>query len=122
MQTYHARFVDTASYFDGEGIVCNVKVSQSAKKYSKCIGQQILSWRYPPNKSLENIIEANKLYPITILNLVPKELEKFSSRNILLLQDLLKIKENTLIKQTGLSYKRIKNLCKLAEQIISDLN
>jgi len=118
----HARFLDTSPHFDGEVIVCNVKVSNSAKQYSKCIGQKVLSWRYPPDQSLEKIIEDNKLYPITILNLNSKELEKFSSSNILLLQDLLKINENTLVKQTGLSYRRIQTLSKLAEQIISNLN
>ena len=118
----HARFLDTSPYFDGEAIVCNVKVSQSAKQYSNCIGQRVLSWRYPPNKSLEKIIEDNKLYPITILNLNTKELEIFSSNNILLAQDLLKIDENTLVKQTGLSYRRIQHLSALAQQIISDLN
>ena len=118
----HARFIDTSPNFDGEAIVCNVKISNSAKRYSKCIGQRVLSWRYPPNQSLERLVEDHKLYPITILNLNAKELEKFSSRNILLLQDLLKINENALVKQTGLSYRRIQNLSKLAQQIISDLN
>jgi len=65
----HARFLDASPIFDGEVIVCNAKVSQNAKKYAKCIGQQIFSWRYPPKQSLEKIIEDYKLYPITILNL-----------------------------------------------------
>ena len=116
----HARFLDTLPSFEGEAIVCNAKVSQSAKQYSKCIGQKILSWRYPPEKSLEKIIDDHKLYPITVLNLSSKELEKFSLHNIMLLQDLLTIKESILVKQTGLSYRRIHALSKLAEKIIND--
>ena len=115
----HARFLDTSPKFHGEAIVCNAKISQNAKKYAKCIGQQVFSWRYPPKQSLEKIIEDYKLYPITILNLNSHELEKFSENNIMVAKDLLKIKQNTLAKLTGLSGRRIHNLTKLTEQIIS---
>lgn len=114
----HARFLDT-TFFDGEVIVCNTKVSQNAKKYSNCVGQQVFSWRYPPKKSLEKIIEEFKLYPITILNLSPNELERFSKNNIMLAKDLLKQKESTLTNRTGISPKRIRHLTQLAEKIIS---
>jgi len=40
-------------------------------------GQQIHTWKEPPNKSLENIIEKNHHYPITILNISSKELGVF---------------------------------------------
>jgi len=114
----HARFLDTTPLFDGEVIVCNAKVSQNAKKYAKCIGQEIFSWRYPPKKSLEKIIEDYKLYPVTILNLNSNELERFSRNHIMVAKDLLKIKKGTLVKLTGLSMRRINNLSKLTEQII----
>jgi len=114
----HARFLDTYPKFDGEAIVCNAKVSQNAKKYAKCVDQQIFSWRYPPNKSLEKIIEDYKLYPITILNLTSEELHKFSIHNLLIAKDLLKQKPNTLSKITGISERRMYNLSKLAHQII----
>ncbi len=115
----HARFLDTLPKFDAEAIVCNAKVSSQAKKYAKCIGQQVFSWRYPPKQSLEKIIEDYKLYPITILNLNHVELEKFSQQNIMIAKDLLKYKESLLSKLTGISEKRIHNLTKLVEQIIS---
>jgi len=114
----HARFLDTAPKFDGEVIVCNTKISQNAKKYSNCIGQQVISWRYPPKKSLEKIIEEYKLYPITILNLNSYELEKFSKNNIMLAKDLLNLDEN-MIQAIGLSKNRIRNLSILAGQLIS---
>jgi len=114
----HARFLDTIPKFDGEAIVCNAKVSQTAKKYAKCIGQQVFSWRYPPKKSLEKIIEDYKLYPITILNLNSHELEQFSKNNIMVAKDILKIRQSTLSRLTGLSEKRIHNLSKLVRHII----
>lgn len=115
----HARFLDTKSHFDTEYLICNTKVSTQAKKYAKCIGQQILSWRYPKNNSLENIIEKNNLYPITILSLNTKELEIFLNHGILLAKSLLDYSEYDLSKKTGIHIKRIRNLQKLIEQIIT---
>jgi len=116
----HARFLDTAPSFDGEVIVCNSKISQNAKKYSNCIGQMVLSWRYPPKKSLEKIIEESKLYPVTILSLKPNELEKLFKNNMILAKDLLKQDENILVRKTGIPIKRIRNLVQLTEKIIFD--
>jgi hypothetical protein len=115
----HARFLDTKFYFDEECLICNTKVSTHAKKYAKCIGQQIISWRYPPNNSLENIIEKNHLYPITILNLNSNELEIFSHHRIMLAKNLLDHTEYALSKKTGIKIKRIRNFQKLVQDIIS---
>jgi len=114
----HARFLDTQPNFDGEAIVCNTKISFDAKKYAKCIGQQVFSWRYPPEKSLEKIIEENKLYPITILNPNPRELEAFFQNNIMIAKNILKYDENYLSKITGISKKRINYFQVLVRQII----
>ncbi len=115
----HARFLDTGEYFDGEYLICNTKVSTHAKKYAKCIGQQIISWRYPKNNSLENIIEKNHLYPITILNLSSKEVEIFAHHGIMLAKNILDYTEYELSKKTGINMKRIQNFQKLVKQIIA---
>jgi hypothetical protein len=114
----HSRFLDTQPNFDGEAIVCNTKISYDAKKYAKCIGQQVFSWRYPPEKSLEKIIEENKLYPITILDPNSKELKAFFENNIMIAKNILKYDENYLSKITGISKKRINYFQTLAVQII----
>lgn len=113
----HARFLDLKPRFDEEVLICNTKVSFQAKKYAKCIGQQILSWRYPPGNSLEQIIEKNRLYPITILNLNAKEIQIFSQNHIMLAKDLLDFTEYDLAKITGIKLQRIKNFQKLIQQL-----
>ena len=113
----HARFLDTSPKFSGEIIFCNTKVSKNAKKYAKCVGQQIFSWRYPASNSLEKIIEKHNLYPITILNLSQNELKIFSESNIMIAKDLLRYDETKISRMTGISKKRISNLQKLVEQI-----
>ena len=115
----HARFLDLKPKFSGEIIFCNTKVSNNAKKYAKCIEQQIFSWRYPASNSLEKIIEKYNLYPITILNLSQKELGIFSESNIMIAKDLLRYDKEEISRATGISKERIKNLQKLAEQIFN---
>ncbi|WP_366939160.1 ATP cone domain-containing protein [Nitrosopumilus sp.] len=113
----HARFLDLQPKFAGEIIFCNTQVSNHAKKYAKCIGQQIFSWRYPAANSLEKIIEKHNLYPITILNLTENELRIFSDCNMMIAKDLLRYNETKIARMTGISKKRISNMQKLVEQI-----
>ncbi|WP_249111173.1 restriction endonuclease [Nitrosopumilus sp. K4] len=115
----HARFLDLQPKFAGEIIFCNTKISTNAKKYAKCIGQQVVSWRYPVQNSLEKIIEEHDLYPITILNLTQKELQAFSENNIMIAKDLLRYDDSKIAKITGVSKKRISNLQKLVKQIFN---
>lgn len=113
----HARFLDMQPRFSGEIIFCNTKVSNHAKKYAKCIRQQIFSWRYPAKNSLEKIIEKYNLYPITILNLSQNELRIFSESNMMIAKDLLRYDDTKIARMTGISKKRIKNMQRLVEQI-----
>ena len=113
----HARFLDLHPKFEGEIIFCNTKVSHQAKRYAKCIGQQVFSWRYPPTNSLEKIVEKNNLYPITILNLSHKELDIFVKNKIMIARDLLRYDVLKISKITGISKKRIYNLQKMTEHI-----
>ena len=114
----HARFLDTSPRFSGEIIFCNSKISEDAKKYANCIGQQVFTWRYPSEKSLEKVIEQNKLYPITILNLTSKELAIFLGIGMMIAKDLLEYDEIKLSKKTGIHPKRIRNLQALVNQIL----
>jgi len=113
----HVRFLDMQPKFSGEIIFCNTQVSNHAKKYAKCIGQQIFSWRYPASNSLEKIIEKFNLYPITILNLSQNELKMFSECNIMVAKDLLRYDDAKIARMTGISKNRINNMQKLVEQI-----
>jgi hypothetical protein len=115
----HARFLDLSDKFDGEMLVCNTKVSSDVITYAKCVGQQILSWRYPAERGLERMIEEKNLYPITILGPTKKELVLFSKNNLMIAKDLVDMHVNEVVNKTGVSIKRIITLRNLARQIIS---
>jgi hypothetical protein len=115
----HARFLDLADKLDEEMLVCNTKVSPDVITYAKCVGQKVLSWRYPPEKGLEKMIEAEKLYPITTLGPTRNELEIFSENRLMIAKDLLDLDVNEFSRKTRIPIKRILGLQKLVNQIIS---
>lgn len=113
----HARFLDLKDIFNGEILVCNTKVSSEVITYASCIGQQVISWRYPPNKSLEKMIQDKGLYPLTILPLTKNELFAISRNNIMVAKDLLSINKYNLSAMTGISKDRIEKIQHITEQI-----
>ncbi len=115
----HARFLDLASHFDAEMLVTNTKVSADVIAYASCIGQEVLSWRYPREKSLENLIEDNGLYPLTILPLSKKEILALYENDIHIAKDLLSRDISQLAKRTGISAGRLRNLQDLVRKIIT---
>lgn len=117
----HARFLDLKDIFDGEMLVCNTKVSSEVITYATCIGQQVVSWRYPPDKSLETMIQDKGLYPLTILPLTKSELFAISRNNIMVAKDLLSIDKYHLSAMTGISVDRINKIQDITAQIIGKI-
>ena len=100
-------------------LVCNTKVSPDAITYATCIGQKILSWRFPPHMGLEKMIEEKKLYPVTILGPSKRELEILSQNKMMIAKDLLDIDIYEFAQKTKISIKRLVNMQRLTNQIIS---
>jgi Holliday junction resolvase len=73
-------------------IVTNTKLSSEAVKYCTCKGVRMTAWGYPPLRSLQDLIDCQCIYPITILTTLPRgALDRLARKNILLIQDLRKI-------------------------------
>ena len=115
----HARFLDLVDSFDGEMLVCNTKVSDDVITYATCIGQKVLSWKYPGGAGLEKMIEDKKLYPITILGPTRFELEAFAKSKTMIAKDLVNVDINEFSKATRIPLKRVIALQRLLNQIIS---
>ncbi|PIP74904.1 MAG: ATPase [Candidatus Levybacteria bacterium CG_4_9_14_3_um_filter_35_16] len=64
-----ARFDDVSDRYglDQAWIVTNTKVSIDALSFAKCSGMKILSWSYPENEGLRDLVEKWKLHPVTAL-------------------------------------------------------
>lgn len=75
----------------GFHLVTNTKFTSEAIKFGTGVGLGLMSWNYPPNKSLKDRIEQHHLHPVTCLtNLTLKQKRELMERNIVLCQDLLK--------------------------------
>jgi hypothetical protein len=99
-------------------LVTNTKFSSQAIEYSECVGVSLLGWKYPPQRSLERIIDEKKLYPITIFPEIDNYLIKiFFKKGIILIGDLLGVEKNDLQKE-GLSSEKIENLLKKAASVM----
>ncbi len=84
----YARFLDLRKSFDKAILVTNTKFSTQVIEYSRGVGIELIGWRYPYNYSLEQIIEKNKIYPITILPLPKSKINRLLRQGILTLEEL----------------------------------
>lgn len=65
----YARFLDLKEKyeFDEAWIVTNTKTTTDAVAYAQCMAMKTLSWSYPSEGSLRDLIERAQLRPITML-------------------------------------------------------
>ncbi|MFH1657139.1 MAG: restriction endonuclease [bacterium] len=100
-------------------MVTNTKFTSRAKEYSRCMGVELLGWRYPENKGLEYLIEQKKLYPITILPSLKGYLrDVFISHNILLAKDVLGINGSEFSLENNIPSRFINSLIKEASLLV----
>lgn len=48
-------------------VITNTKFTHTAEKYAACAGLELLSWDYPRNENLHDLIQRHQLYPVTVL-------------------------------------------------------
>ncbi|WP_372932580.1 restriction endonuclease [Mariniphaga sediminis] len=53
-------------------VVTNTRFTSDAIDYGKCCGLHLLSWDFPHGNGLKDIIDREKIYPITVLNNLTK--------------------------------------------------
>lgn len=66
-------------------LVTNTKTSLDANTYGLCAGLRIMSWNYPDNSSLRELIEKSRLHPITMLTTIPNALKNTLLNNHIVL-------------------------------------
>lgn len=100
-------------------LVTNTKFSKDAVKFSRCVGIELLGWKYPKLRGLEYFIDSQRLYPITILPSLKKDLAAiFASKKIMLVQDILRLDPMKFAKGTKISAKRLKLLIEEAKILL----
>jgi hypothetical protein len=102
-------------------LVTNTKLTSQAISYSNCVGVNCLGWSYPKENSLENMIDNQKLYPITILpSLKNYMVEVFNSKKIILIEDILKIDIEKFSRQNMIPVNQVTDLVKEAKILLEE--
>jgi hypothetical protein len=90
-------------------ITTNVKFTSDALLYGNCKGLNMLSWDYPHNKALKDMIDNSGLYPLTCLtSLTRHEKQWLLAKNYVLVRDIYNNK-NVLL-QAGVKETRLKTV------------
>jgi hypothetical protein len=99
-------------------LVTNTRCTADARDYARCMDMKIVSWGYPPDSSLQKMIEDKRLYPVTILSGVQRELiRKLFDHNIILLKDLIDVKSVALQSMLSIPENRAVSMRKQAEAL-----
>lgn len=102
-------------------IVCNVKLSEHAKRYANCRGIEHIGWRYPPDNGIDRMIEEKKLYPVTYLkSLDSASMRRLTSGGVLLLKQLVESSPESLGQRTRIPWRRLEAIQQQARMILSD--
>ncbi len=97
-------------------VVTNTKFTDTAIKYARCRGIRLTGWNYPRGASLEDVISQKKLYPVTVIPSIPKNLLPIlAKKNIILAQDLLPYEAKDISKNFGVSIA-------LSDQIVKEVS
>lgn len=104
-------------YEFGGWVVTNTRFTSDAIDYGKCSGLNLLSWDYPAGKGLKDIIDQEKIYPVTVLhNLTKNQKQNLMDRGIVICRQIMEKKE--VLDEFQLPERQYKNLMKELENIL----
>lgn len=95
-------------------VITNTKFTSTAEAYAECAGVTLLSWDYPKNDNLHDLIQRHGVYPITVLQTLSNTQKKALITNGIITCRQLLDKPHAL-RRIHVSTKRL-------EQIIAEAN
>jgi|SRR5690554_48205 len=116
----HSRYRDIFNFYVGNTeeetpnkgwVVTNTRFSTDAIDYGECVGLYLLSWDYPKNNGLKDMIDRLGLYPVTVSTLLSQREKQFLlSRDVVLCRQL--INDQFYLDHLGISENRKKRIIK----------
>lgn len=98
-------------------VVTNTRFTSDAIDYGKCSGLNLLSWDYPSGNGLKDIIDREKIYPITVLhNLTKNQKEILMEDGIVICRQLLE--KPDVLNEFQLSDKQYRELMTELEELL----
>jgi len=98
-------------------IFTNGRFSPDSIEYSKYYGIQLMGWNYPPEASLKQIIQRERMFPITIMsNLSKNDKHELMARGIVTCKQLAE--QPDILQQMSFSQRKIRLLQKELEVLM----
>ncbi|MDD2571488.1 MAG: restriction endonuclease [Bacteroidales bacterium] len=97
-------------------VVTNTRFSLDSMQYGKCSGLNLIAWDYPAGNGLKDLIEREKIYPITLLQqLTKKEKQELLDQGIVTCSQLIEKKD--ILSTLNIPERRLKILINELESI-----
>lgn len=95
---YWTQVIDHGKVYRQGWIYTNTRFSEDAITYGRCMGLNLISWKYPEKASLEDRIRISGLYPVTCLNhLTIAQKQALIKKNIITAKEI-EMKPDILVK------------------------
>lgn len=87
----YGRFLDLShmEQLDQVWLVTNTRFSSDVVHYAECMNIKLLGWKYPEVNGLESLVERQRLYPVTVLDLRRPDLRTLIDHDLILVKDLM---------------------------------
>ncbi len=97
-------------------VVTNTRFTSDAETYGKCIGLKLLSWDYPKNDGIKDLIGRMNLHPITCLSSLNKqEKSQLLEKEIIFCRQISE--DKSLLQKSGINQRKINSIHKEAVEI-----
>jgi len=119
----YMRFLDlreAGRTFHEVWLATNTKASRDARRFARCRGMRLTTWASPPRRSLRDLVEGKRLYPVTSLPSADGEvLRRLTRAKLVLVRDLVESDREYVLLVTGLPESRLEALLREAEALMS---
>ncbi|MFA9389420.1 MAG: restriction endonuclease [Prolixibacteraceae bacterium] len=110
---------DFEGYIFHGWLVTNTRFTSDATDFGNCSGLHLLSWDYPQGNGLKDIIDREKIYPITVLHqLSPEQIQHLLEKGIVICRQLLD--DPNLLKSFDLKLVKYKSIIKELNELVSN--
>jgi len=100
-------------------LATNTKFSYDVIQYAQCAGLGLLGWSYPQVGSLQQLIEAQKLYPVNMLSGVDRHIfYRLHSSSIITVKEFL-LATDTRLERAGVHRKAIESMREQAREVMN---
>jgi len=97
-------------------VVTNTRFTSDAEKYGTCVGLELLSWDFPRNNGIKDLVSRLNLHPVTCLSsLTKEEKSRLLKHNIIFCRQLCEDKNR--MKSAGINPRNVNKIAKEAEEI-----